>query len=518
MGRYNITFFALGTKVYYIEHDRNDAVVDTGITLTDGTVTRMDDYNGDLFLTNTTDGMRQIHVMRLNDSSPTSGDATVTVDQDGGGRLNAFSTTSGNLRIRGTNEAFTGVTTAGVVTLTGTLSQTYANDDIAIVVTDISSGRPFGSKLTFWKERMICIGVNVSTASDVASSTAFMSKFSTSTTAERVIAFGTTDSATQELIGKAGILTNIVATRDYTYFFKKDEVYYSSVADVDASSGATFPQLMSTNYGCVNEDCAIDLGSGMIAFLTNNKRIICIRIESRSGAPVVFPDESFDQPIRNTLALLDNDQSNAHMFYHRGARLLYVQVSVQGQTLTLVYDNTLKKWLPPDTNKVFQSYFEKNGVLYATDKYDDTIYEMDTGTTDNGDVIDYVFAHGQFDPTKGRSISEWEDIEITGRMTKTCTITAETSVDNGDSASHSITTSGVSFDPARGIGDVVIGDLVLGGSAGYGTMGEYAKRYRIAPTSYGLRYQTILSSNQPFTVRSFNIALKAQTESQLTLS
>lgn len=516
--RYNVTFFALSTKVYYIEHDRSDAVIDTGIALTQGTITRMGEYSGDLFITNTTDGIRQIHIMRLNDSAPNSGDASVTVDQDGGGRLNAFTHTSGNLRIRGTNEAFTACSTAGAVTLTGTLSQTYADNDIALVIVDISSGKPKGSKLTFWKDRMVVIGVESDTSADVAPSVAYMSKFATSRTAENVIAFGISGGASEELVGKAGRLTNVVSTRDYLYLFKEDETYFSSVSDVDTSTGATFPQLMSTNYGCVNEDCAVDLGSGLIVFLTKNKRIIGIRIATESGAATVFPDESFDAAIRNTLGLLDADQSASHMFYHKAARLLFVQVSVQGEILTLVYDNNIKKWLPPDTNKVMKSYFEKAGILYGTAKQDDTIYQMDIGTTDDGMAMECVIAHGEFDPAKGRSICEWEDVELSGGISALSTITVETIVNGGGATPKIITTEGVNFENGRAVGDIVIGETVLGGGSTEIVLGDYAKRLRIAPSSYGLRYQTILSSTQPFSVKSYNISAKASTESQLTLS
>ncbi len=102
---YDIAFFALGTKVYYRDFNTN-TTVDTGMTLTDGTKTRFSEFNGDVYLTNTTDGPRRIVCMRINDASATIGDPNITVDADGAARLNVFGITSGNLRINGTDEAF----------------------------------------------------------------------------------------------------------------------------------------------------------------------------------------------------------------------------------------------------------------------------------------------------------------------------------------------------------------------------------------------------------------------------
>lgn len=514
--QYNLSWFSINGKVYYIEHDRSDAIVDTGLSLTATETTRIAEYAGDIYLTNQTDGLRQIHVMRLNDASPDSGDADVTVDQDGGGRLNAFSDTSGNLRIRGTNEAYSSVTTAGVVTLTGTLSQSYADNDIAITVEDISSGKPKGSKIVFWKERMIVIGVRSDTSVDNANQIAYMSQFASARDLQKVIVFGITGGATEEWIGKAGILKNIVTTRDYVYFFKEDETYFSSVADVDASSGATFPQLLSTNYGCVNEECAADLGSGIIAFLTPNKRIIGIRISTQSGAAVVFPDESFDQAVRNTLNLLDADQSKARMFYHKGSRLLYVQVSVQNNILTLVYDNNIGKWLPPDDNKIFHSFFEKDGIAYATDYFDDTIYELDRGILDNNQDIETVMAHANLLFKDGRVTCEWQDVEMSGSLGQNGTITVETIVNNGTSTQKTILASDLSFTGAMGIGDIVVGSTTIGGETTDIKIAEWNRKFRIAPVSYGQKYQTLLSSTSPFLWSGYSIMAKALSTSILT--
>jgi hypothetical protein len=514
MPQYNVTFFALNGKVKYIEHDRNNAIVDTGLSLTTTETTRFADYAGDLYLINPTDGLRQIHVFRLNDAAPNAGDATFTIDQDGGGRLNAFGDTSGNIRIRGTNESYSAVTTAGVVTHSTTLSQTYADNDIAITVEDISSGKPKGSKIVFWKERMIIIGVSSDTNVDNSPAIAYMSQFASGRDLQKIIVFGITGGATEEQVAAAGKLTNIISTRDYLYYFTNKSVHFSSVADVNEATGATYPQLLSSNYGCVNEDCAVDMGNGLIAFLTPNKRVIGIRISEDSGKALVFPDEKFDQPMRNTLDLLDSDQSNARMIYHVGKRLLYVQCSVQNVILTLVNDNNIGKWLPPDDQKLFNSFFEKDGILYANDLYDDSIYEIDRGITDNDLPIECVMAHGSVN--QEMVTCEWKDVELSGSISQDGSIQVETPVNEGTSTNKTISSSGLSFVSVRSLGDIAIGDMLIGNPNTEVPLANWGKKFRITPTSYGSRYQTILSSTTPFTWKSYRISASALSSSVLT--
>lgn len=515
--RYNVTFFSLNGKVKYIEHDRGDAVVDTGLSLTATETTYMAEYAGDVYCINPTDGLRQIHVFRLNDAAPDLGDATFTIDQDGGGRLNAFSDTSGNILIRGTAEAYSAVTTAGVVTHSTTLSATYADNDIAITVEDISSGKPFGSKIVFWKDRMIIIGVRSATDTDNATHIAFMSQFAGPRDLQKIIVFGNTGGASEEWIGKGGSLQNIVSTRDYLYYFKEGETYFSSVGDVNVSTGATAPQLLSNNYGCVNEECAVDLGSGIIAYLTKNKRIMGIKISTESGAAVVFPDEQFDQAIRNTLELLDDDQSDSLMFYHKGKRLLYVQVSVDNQIITLVYDNNIGRWLPPDDNKVFSSYFEKDGILYATKSDDDTIYEMDNSEEDDGIAFESVIGLPVVQFETGRTTMEMKEIHLSGCISEAAEIQIEQIVSGGTPQVKTVDSTGLSFGDLESLGTIVMGGTAFSLSGNDYLPANWEKRSGIYPR-FGSSYQTILSSEKPFCLSSYSLIATALPRPLITLT
>lgn len=515
--RYNVTFFSLNGKVKYIEHDRGDAVVDTGLSLTATETTTFAEYAGDVYCTNPTDGLRQIHVFRLNDAAPSLGDATYTIDQDGAGRLNAFGDTSGTIRIRGTSEAYSGVTTAGVVTHATTLSATYANNDIAITVEDISSGKPKGSKIVFWRERMVIIGVESATDTDNATQIAYMSQFASARDLQKIIVFGITGGATEEWVGKSGSLKDVVSTRDYLYYLKEGETYFSSVADVNTSTGATSPQLLSNNYGCVNEHCAADLGSGLIAYLTKNKRVMGIQISTESGAAVVFPDESFDQPIRNTLELLDDDQSGSIMYYHKGARLLFLQVSVDSQILTLIYDNNIGKWIPPDDNKVFSSYFEKGGILYATKRGDDTIYELDSGEEDDGNPFESVIGLPVMEFANGRTTLELKEMLLSGGISEAATVQVENIVNDGTPQVKTIDATGLSFGDLQSLGTIVLAGTAFSLSDNPDLPANWDKRYGIFPR-FGNSYQCILSSEKPFSLSSYQLIANPLPKPLLTLS
>ncbi len=171
--RYDVTFFCLNGKVLFVNHNNSDAVVDTGISLTDtnGRNTRFGEYAGDIYLTNTTDGMRQIHMGRVNDSAATNGDAFITIDQDLAGRLLAFSDSTSTLHIATSSpftEAVTSIATTGVVTLSGTLNTAVPDNTIVYTVEDLSSSVPKASGITFWKERMVLWGVVYDTDADSA--------------------------------------------------------------------------------------------------------------------------------------------------------------------------------------------------------------------------------------------------------------------------------------------------------------------------------------------------------------
>lgn len=522
--RYAVTFFAINGKVLFVNHNNSDAVVDTGISLSDtnGRNTRFGEYAGDIYLTNTTDGLRQIHMGLVNDAAANLGDATFTVDQDLAGRLNAFSDTSGSIRFATSSpfaESYTGAATSGLITLTNTLDATVPDNTIVYTVEDISSGRPKGTGLTFWKERMIVWGVVSDTAVNSATNLVYMSSFasisgSDGTSLANIIDFVVTNTAALEMVGKNGVVTNCLSTRDYLYVFTQNETYFCSVADVSITTGGCPPQLLSNKYGCVNADSASDLGNGLAVFLTNNKRIIGIRISSETGAPVVFPDETFDSPISNTVSLLDSDQSDSFFFYAPNEHRAYMHCNVDGSRIVLKYNTEIQKMEPPNTGWSFGSMYVRAGITYATELTDDDVWQLGVGYQDNGADVEFVIATSLVEDEDGRTTLNLKSIGISGRASELSTITLENYVGEGSPQQKSFTVpSGVS---TGALGTVVLGTLTLGSGSGT-ELSNYDKLFGIYPT-FGPSYQAVVRSLGPITLSSFSVYGSALRRPLLTLS
>lgn len=518
--RFNITFFAVDTKVYYIDHNNADAKVDTGITFTSGTVSRFEEHHGNIHVTNVTDGGRLIVITRLN-GAVTLGAATIVTDIDGGSRANAFDTKLSpspmNLRIAGTNEAYTSISD-GTFTLTGTSSKAYSDNTIAIVVYDISAVAPKCAKFVEWKECIHAIGISADEATvstDIAPSTLAFTKFAIATEIENSVTWDSGTAGT-EGVGRSGDLQNALATRDYLYLFKTDETYYISTADVNQTTGARPPQYLGP-HGCLNPDSAADMGNGEIVFLTSGKRIIRIKISTQSGAAVVYPDESFDIPLRNTLKKMASDQTGAFVYYHKAERLLFVQVRIGSEMITLVYDNNIQKWIGFDTNKAFRGVFEKSGDLYATDLYDDTVYKIDETNYDDGQDIQWVIATGEFENEDGRRKCYWKNCELSGGIGPASVINWRAVIGGQHTKTKVNDSEGISFSDGGSIGKILIGST-LGGDTESKEMVEW-ERNRIIYPSLGSSCQIILfGTGGSARLDSYTIRAKALSQSITTMT
>ena len=523
--QHNVTFFAINGKVKFVNHNNSDAVVDTGLSLseTDGRKTRFGEYAGDIYLTNQIDGLRQIHMGKVNETSANSGDGNIKVDQTLAGRLRAFSDGSGSLRIATTTpfeETYASVANTGVITLDNTLNSDVPDNTIVYTVENISSVVGFGSAITFWKERMIIWGViddqNTydGAAVDSANNTVYMSKFANRRTLENIIDFDTSGTAALEQVGKGGTVTNVLSTRDYLYIFTENETYFTSVADVNQTTGGTIPQLLSDQYGCVNEDCAADLGNGLVAFLTGNRRIIGIRIATESGAPVVFPDESFDVPLRNTMALLDSDQSNSFFFYAPSERRLFAHVDVDNTRVVLKFNNEIQKWEPPTLGWSYGGMYVRDGVTYGTELTDDTVYELGNGFQDNGIDYEIIMATSLIESEEGRSTLKLANVGISGKINALTTIFIESIVGEGTPQLKSFDSD--TFISGGSIGSVPLGSTTLGQGLGE-ELSEYDKLFGISPT-YGQSYQLRVSATGgAFTLSSYTVRGRVLSKPLLTL-
>ncbi len=530
--RYNVTFFAINGKVLFVNHNNSDAVVDTGLSLSDtnGRHTRFGEYAGDIYLTNTTDGLRQIHMGLVNDASALSGDSTIVVDQDLAARLLAFSDDTSTIHIANTSpftETVSSTNANGTITLTGTLNANVADNTVIYTVEDISSGRPFASGITFWKERMVLWGIIYDTAVDSGTNMVYLSSFANLTALENIIDFDDTHTAAHEMIGKNGVITNVLSTRDYLYAFTQNETYYCSTADINQTTGGTPMQLLSNLYGCVNEDCSADLGNGLACFMTNNKRIIGIRISTQTGAPIVFPDEKFDSPISKTVALLDTDQSDSFFFYAPNDHRLYIHCNIDSERIVQKFNTEIQVWEPPTTGWSFGGMYVRGGVTYAAELTDDNVHQLNEGFQDNGIDYEVVMATSLVEDHSiihgvryrhSRSTIRLGSVAISGRIGALTTITVENVVSGGTPQQKSFTASGSVS--AGALGSVSIGSNTLGSGVG-ADMEEYDKQFGIYPTygsTYQLRVRSLANvSGGAFTLSSYTVFAVPMSKPVLTI-
>jgi len=492
---YDIAFFALGTKLFYRDF-AGGVTYDTGLVLTTGTVTRFAEFNGDVYLTNTTDGPRRIVCGRVN-GAISAGASSITVDSDFASRISVFGLNSGNIRINGVNESFTQPTTYtvtgtashggliqittlattlvtgmsvtldsvtgtteangtwtitvidsthfdlqtnvitkaasvftnawtsggtvtvnvnGVVRMTTTVSASYADNAIAILVHDISAtvGIEKASKIVFWKSRMHLMGFPSTLNVDQPNNSVLAGQFidGAATDIENIInlTYGTGGS-TKIAVGSGGKVANILGVTDNLWFFLEDKTYSadSSAVQTDAAVGTiglTIPIEKDPNHGCVNEDSAVAIGDGQMSYITKDKRIIRQSIATNSGAAVSFSDEHYDMEIIEFLKNMDDDQTGSLAFNYRGQAQTIYQIKVQGQWYWMIYDHKILRkirrsylwgsWQPPQLIAPVTGLFERNGVLYGTDATTDSVYSFFTSFSDNLSAIPVTIATCNF--------------------------------------------------------------------------------------------------------------------------
>lgn len=505
---YDIAFFALGTKVYYRDF-ANNVSYDTGITLTDGTTTRFAEFFGDIYLTNTTDGIYRIMCTRLNGAVSVGGD--VTVDVDGAARLSVFGDTTGNIRINGVNEAFSSVTVSTGV-LDTTSSAAYADNTVAIFVDGPYSSLEKPSKLLFWKSRLHIMGFPSATNADQPNNTVMAGQFvigQTGATGMELILDFTygTGGSTKILVGGGGRVTNILGVKDFIYFFTEEKAQATASSSIITSGsgiGGTIPDEKDELHGCLNEDCATVMGDSAITYITPDHRIMRLPIATDTGAAVSPPEEDFDVDIRDHLKNMDKDQTGALTYHYRGGRQTIYQVKILGQWYWFIWDHNIIRsmgsahvrgaWQAPQQITPVRSFFERNGVLYGTDPSTDKVYSFFTTFTDNLAPIYCIIATGSFNVGNAITKRAW----LQGDINQPSLINIRCYVTNNEGGRRSgsikqIRGSDYTYSSDHSVGAVPVGD---GGVEGETTqIANWDKEFEVFP-SEGSRVQLVAENEQ----------------------
>ncbi len=405
--RHNATFFAINKKVKYYNWSTS-TIYDTGISLT-ADLTCIDEFKGDLFGINTTDGLQYLNISRLTQAA-SSGAGVIYIEVDAVARLASIGgLTTGTIRIENTNYAYSSIDVpTGEITLSGTLSSNYDAGAITTVKTNYPLV-PKGSKLVFWANSMNIIGA-VDDINDTASYTLFFSKFAVATNHADIVTFPGTN---VESVNTR--LLDIVATKDYLYLFTDSETYYIARSDIDITTGARIPQIFSKQYGVANSN-SVTILDNSIVWLSQNKRIIHGQVRIEQGSITIDIAEQFDSPIKEDLQLADDDQSGARAYSLTKSKEIHIKLSIAGVTKEYIYDSNIKEWCPPDTNKYFVGVFERFGEPYALAEDDDTIYQLNVGYSDDGAEIETIIAFGEFEGQDSRTTFDIKDIQVSGNI------------------------------------------------------------------------------------------------------
>ncbi len=467
--KYDVTFFAFDVSLKYYDWT-TQTVYDTGVTLTAGTTTRFDSYTGDVYCTNTTDGVTQVVFSRLQ-SAGTSGDNSITVEKSMCARLTAFGLTSGSLLLNGDSYAYNSSTVStGVIGLNSvTLSKNYPVGATVIRTHAVTAEK--ASKIFFWKERMGLIGSTSGSNSNEPGATEFFSKFASPDHIEYIIDFtfgaGGSD---KEMIGKSGRISNALPVKNFLYTFKQSQRYECAAANVPttgATIGQTLPDLSDEVHGCLNEDSACVIGNNEFTYIASDNRIIRQKIATDSGAAVGAPDDNFDFFIRDDLSNMDSDQTGARTFYWSGKQRSIYQIKIGGQWFWYIYDHGLPVYIPTAMGvnilyggwyapcQVFfaTDFFERKGILYATDGSSNTVYSIGTATDDNGTPIFAEAYTGNF--LVGSA--EIQTASLQGEISEAAIVGINSTVTNNnggrqDGSVKQVKGSSFAYDPTHGIG------------------------------------------------------------------
>lgn len=495
--QYDIAFIQANGLIY-VRNYKTSTTYSLGVAVSSTDALSWAEYGSDVYCTSKTDGLKHFIVAQLNGAVSIAG--SIIIDQDGAGRLLAFSLTTGTININGTSETYSAVAVGG--TLTSSASQAYADNSVMVRYQDLSSTVDKAGLITFWKERMVLADLISVGNLDQGQSSILFGGFAASDNLEYIINFSSATGYAPELVGKTGKITAIFATEDYLYAFKANETYVASISDVNTVTGSTLFNLRSPIHGCNGSNSVADMGNGEIVVVTSSRRIIRFKIATDSGAPVVFPDESFDVAIKELVDKLDNGASSL-CFYNKGARQCICEVQIDGRRIRFIYDNNIRAWQPPQVGNTMGTYYERNGVLFGGSRGNATLYQIDSTNNDNGSPIECYIASPIFENRDG----QFDVAEIFGKITQPTDIYSYVSLDDTLGDISSLSGSDYSYPLTQSIGTVSLGSTTLGSSSITSSEANFEWRYDQGDGN-GRSWQLILFSlgdSHAFTVKGYTL-------------
>lgn len=432
-------------------------------SMTAGKRTKMKEYNGDVYLTNTTDGFKRIAISTIQTALTAGVSTTVTVEAGQGWRFG----TSGTINVNGDDITYTGRTN-DVLTITAATIAT--NQSVGATITEVTSiSGVNGSDLAFYGEKCLVTGVPGTSGNKYTSSVVFYSETATSANPEKIYSFL---SANRELIGKGGTITAIISTRDNAFVFKRRSIEY--IYSIDTTSGAPLHKEVSSIYGVPGQNCVCQMGN-MVVFFTG-KEIKTIGLQSETVNTFTI-DPYFDKKIQITLQSLDEDQSDALIIFDNKRKYLKLWANAGGQRVCFVYFIPTKTsnnrrfngaWAIDYGKSADQAIVWKNDVYWSASDY---IFLDEFGQDDNGSPIAVKVESKEFTAGNFMEPDEWRKMCMVGSMGENSSFDLTIYVDNTAVATETLSAS-TYITPSNGypIGSSAIGLVGIGAGASLATV------------------------------------------------
>jgi hypothetical protein len=450
----SLVFGIINGKIYHNGTGSMNSLIYSSMTA--GKSTEMKEYNGDVYLTNTTDGFKRIAISTLQNNLTAGVTGFLTVAAGQGWRF----PTSGTVNINGDDITYSSRTNDILTIDASTVAVNHIIGEPVVEVTSVSGVN--GSDLDFYAEKCFVTGVPGASGNTYTDSVAFYSETATAANPEKVYDFPT---GNRELIGKGGGITAIISTRDNMFIFKKRSIEY--VYSIDVTSGAPLHKEISSIYGVPGPGCVCQMGN-LVVFFTG-KEIKTIGLQSETVNTFTI-DPYFDKKIQRTLQNLDEDQSDAVLIFDNKRKYLKLWANYNGNRICFIYfvptkANNSKRFSGAWSIDIGKS--ADRAIIWKDDLYwssTDIIFQDEFGQDDNGAPISVVVESKEYTANNFFEDDEWRKLALIGAMGENSQFDLYIYVGNTIVAEHTVTASEL-ITPIGGfpIGTSVIGYNVVGG-------------------------------------------------------
>lgn len=206
--------------------------------------------------------------------------------------------------------------------------------------------------------------------------------------------FETVDTAQSSLFSGNSIvysfpetITGMITTAQGLFIFTPSTIHINYAEDVSTSAvGTTYLNFrpMEATEGAVNNKCIVNV-LGQVYYLTPSNKINRIDRQTFGYYAGVDASHVLGNGIQETMALLDEDQTDAFAYYDPVNQLVKWHVKTRwaaANNLVIIYDRQRDTWLVDD-NKNFTDWVHFNGRNYTLSALAPLLYEDEVLNSDD---------------------------------------------------------------------------------------------------------------------------------------